>query len=255
MLVLELQKNFSCFYFFKLLVSLPRFHVLCALFPPIPAEEPLCGSAPMFSPFPSPPLALQPRTFRSFRVKVFAFLYWVVLRDSDRSITNSMVGVFERGGVGGRVPNEHIDEEATIAREDLEKAVCHLIRPEKSREYGIIIGHHGVGKSTLVRKAVRSLESPKGVVYFLTPENLETSFMKNFHKALGYRVPIVLWPYVRRWLFGQPPDDLPPEADPKKLWDPIREKLIEVAEQYHKRHGQPAVVVIDGADIIPRCPR
>ena len=65
-----------------------------------------------------------------------------------------MVGVFEQGGVGGRVPNEDTDEEATIVREDLEKACCHLIRPEKSREYGIIIGHHGVRKSTLVRKAI-----------------------------------------------------------------------------------------------------
>ena len=163
-----------------------------------------------------------------------------------------MVGVFEQGGVGGRVPNEVTDEEATIAREDLEKAVCHLIRPEKSKEYGIIIGHHGVGKSTLVRKAIRSLESPKGVVYFLTPENLEASFMSDFRKALGFRVPIVLWPYLRRWFFQQPQPtiDLPPEADPKKYWNPIREKLTEVALRYRQKHGQPAVLVIDGADII-----
>ena len=184
-----------------------------------------------------------------------SFLYWVVLRDSDRSITNSMVEVFEQGGVGGRVPIfENEDEEAVVAREDLEKDVCDLIRPRKSKEYGIIIGHHGVGKSTLVRKVIRSLESPKGVVYFLTPENLEASFMKNFHKELGYRVPILFWPHLRRWFFGQhqPTIDLPPEADPKKHWDPIREKLIEVAFSYRQKHGQPAVLVIDGADIIAK---
>ena len=181
-----------------------------------------------------------------------SFLYWVVLRDSDRSITNSMVGVFEQGGVGGRVPNEDTDEEATIAREDLEKAVCHLIRPEKSKEYGIIIGHHGVGKSTLVRKAIRSLESPKGVVYFLTPESVEASFMREFRETLGYRVPILFVPYLRRWFFQQPQPsiDLPSKVDPVNVWDEMRNKLKEVAFRYRQKHGQPAVLVIDGADII-----
>ena len=181
-----------------------------------------------------------------------SFLYWVVIRDSDRSITNSMVGVFEHGGVGGRVPNEDKDNTASIERQELEKAVCHLIRPETSEEYGIIIGHHGVGKSTLVCKAIRSLESPKGVVYFLTPESVEASFMREFRETLGYRVPILFVPYLRRWFFQQPQPsiDLPSKVDPVQVWDEMRNKLKEVAFRYRQKHGQPAVLVIDGADII-----
>ena len=59
-------------------------------------------------------------------------------------------------------------------------------------------------------------------------------------------------PYLRCWFFQQPQPsiDLPSRVDPVQVWDEMRNKLKEVAFRYCQKHGQPAILVIDGANII-----
>jgi hypothetical protein len=74
--------------------------------------------------------------------------------------------------------------------------------------------------------------------------------MREFRDTLGYQVPILFVPFLRRWFFGQPTIDLPSKVNPVDFWGEMEKKLKEVAFEYRQKHGQPAVLVIDGADII-----
>ena len=67
----------------------------------------------------------------------------------------------------------------------------------------------------------------------------------------SFRLPLPL-PFERPpRLLIQPSIDLPSKVDPVNVWDEMRNKLKEVvALRYRQKHGQPAVLVIDGADII-----
>jgi predicted AAA+ superfamily ATPase len=42
-----------------------------------------------------------------------------------------------------------------------------MIYPAQSKSYGIVVGPHSVGKSTLIRQRIRQMKESKGIVYFL----------------------------------------------------------------------------------------
>ena len=185
----------------------------------------------------------------------FAFVViggYLYLRETDDGITSEMVQVFEHGGVKGW--NEAFsleDKEADVKRENDKKDLLQILRPERSKKYGIVIGPHGVGKSTLTRQCIREIEEPKGVVYYLTPEILIPNFNNQLQKTIGYREPFDPMVRFRRWLHGEKEFvEKSPLPEPQASWSPLREKLLVVAQAFYNRHKKPAVLVIDGADLI-----
>lgn len=57
-----------------------------------------------------------------------------------------------------------------IPRKVLQDEVRSLLTPSsKKRFYPLVIGQHGVGKTTLIQLAVNALPTPKGVIYFDVP--------------------------------------------------------------------------------------
>lgn len=56
------------------------------------------------------------------------------------------------------------------------------------RFYHIIIGHHGVGKTTLLEMVIKSIESPKGIVYIgmKVGEDSPPLLNKSLSKAIGW---------------------------------------------------------------------
>ena len=80
------------------------------------------------------------------------------------------------------------DAGATVPRPELIADLAALLRPNATKQYALIMGQSGTGKSTAFRAAVRSLPHPKRAVYS-APELL-TSFSSGLARATGYLPPL-----------------------------------------------------------------
>ena len=181
---------------------------------------------------------------------------YLYFRETEEGITKEMVQVFEKGGVSGwENAFKTEDSEASIERKIEMGLLSNLLdpKPKRIKQYGIVIGPHGVGKSTLVRQCIRQIEKPRGVVYFLAPAVLLPGFITKFRQTVGYRDPFDPMVRLRRWLHGEKETlDKVPLAEPEASWYPLEEKLLTVAQEFKILHKKPAVLVIDGADLIAK---
>ena len=117
---------------------------------------------------------------------------------------------------------------ASVPRPGLSARIAAFLRPADSAAllfYGVMYGSEGNGKSTAVRNAVRSLPSPKGVVYY-SAEACGGHFSSSLAVAVGFTE-------------NAHPGD-------------VLAALKEGAHEFRVKHGWPAVLVIDGADCIAR---
>lgn len=77
-----------------------------------------------------------------------------------------------------------------------------LVEPSSlKRPYLIIIGQHGVGKITLLEMVIKSIESPKGIVYLYirVGEDSPPLLNKSLSKAIGWVADPVLDTGERKW--------------------------------------------------------
>ena len=174
----------------------------------------------------------------------------------EATVVRRMVAAFEDGGVqvGLWAPSLPWDVEfrandalATVPRPVLVANLTALLRPERTAQYALVVGESGTGKSTAVRNTVRSLPSPKGTIYFSTPE-LVASFSSDLARAVGYASPYVPLASVFGWLGGQAPSA---RAD-GVAWPELFHALKEAATRFHAKHARPAVLVIDAADFVAK---
>lgn len=136
----------------------------------------------------------------------------------------------ERGVVGGYWLT---DASATVERASLHDQLVELLRPQNTRQYAIVMGAPGTGKSTAIRKAAReSSSSVNGVVYYLVqyPDNLSTGLAA----LLGCRKSTLA------------------KEEPRATWLQLEPQLLEGAAAFMLAHGRPATLVLDGVDVIAK---
>ena len=179
-----------------------------------------------------------------------AVVYHLVNERGQIATTNAMLSTFEAGGVSDWDRSYSGDLLASVERPQLEEELHKLLHPDISKNYAVVIGGTGIGKSTAVRQAVRSLPSPKGVVYFMTPKEMET-FSTDLAAQVGYRgKELNLGDALKRWIEGTTKsDDGPPvRSEPLASWLPLKKKLVAAADEFFAKHHRPMVLVFDAFD-------
>ena len=178
----------------------------------------------------------------------FAYYY------SEVGVSRHMCGVFEAGGARGWDAIFFKDALAHIQRAELHKDLTQLLCPDKKAQYAVVVGAAGTGKSTAVRRAVRSLVEPKGAVYFLPP-TLLTSFSSELAGVLGYYRPIRWADRVVRLVTGETKEEAKApslNAEPQATWSALEPCLVKAAARYRAKHGKPAALVLDGMDLVAK---
>ena len=174
------------------------------------------------------------------------------------ALTAHMVATFEAGGVvpswlgrGGAHWDTHraVDaSSATVPRPALEADLAALLRPQASKQYVLVVGESGTGKSTAVRSALRSLPWPSGAVYFSYPALAPASFSAGLASACGYFRPFAPLASFYEGRGGQAARVGGGSASGDALWGELYTQLQAAAAAYHAKHGRPAVLVLDAAD-------
>ena len=177
----------------------------------------------------------------AFVVTLTSVLY-VLRYETEEAITNDMVLQFSNG-VDGWVPS---DDTATVSRAVLMADLLPILQPDHSKQYFVILGEKGVGKSTAVRQTIRQLEGPRGVIYVMAPSASANAFLNRLTTATRYREPVGFFELIRRRATGSTGN----VAVSSGLWDVLEKKLLEVGKAYLAKYNRPPVLVIDAADII-----
>ena len=176
-------------------------------------------------------------------------VYYGFVHESEEGVTSAMVTLFEEGTIRSWCTEE--DGIASVARVQLHEELNLLLHPQTSDSYCVVHGENGTGKSTAVRQTIASLEDPKGVIYMMTPPCGASQFVPHIARAVGYREAIDIPAYLRRRLQGVTKEEGGPRQ-PDVAWRLLISKIMEVAAAYKLKHGRPAVLVIDDADIIAK---
>ena len=186
----------------------------------------------------------------------------------EAAVIASMASTFEAGGVAPGwlhavlpsrllAPAPHwdtfreADAGASVLRPELIADLAGILRPRESKQYVLVVGESGTGKSTAVRSAARSLPQPSGCVYFSAPE-LAASFSTGLALAVGFFRPFEPLASFYDWWGGQRGGHAGPSEEPGATWAALREALLRAAAVYRARHGRPAVLVIDAADYVAK---
>jgi hypothetical protein len=175
------------------------------------------------------------------------------------AVTAHMVATFEAGGVTpswlgrGAHWDTHrgVDASATVPRPALVADLAALLRPHASKQYVLVVGGSGTGKSTAVRSALRSLPWPAGAVYYSCPALASSSFSAGLASASGYFRPFDPLASFYEWWGGQVLQEGGGAAG-DALWGVLYAQLQVAAAAYQARHGRPAVLVLDAADYVAK---
>lgn len=153
--------------------------------------------------------------------------------------------------VAGSVPSEWDakDALADVPRPELHIALAQLLRPAATDTYAVIVGEHGSGKSTAVRKAARasSADGASGVVFIEINE--VRTFSLQLASCLNLDVREIDWVgAVRRRLEGTTKDDkgVTFADEPLTTWLSFCNTLTEAARDFHCIYARPMTLVIDG---------
>ena len=179
---------------------------------------------------------------------LFAYHY------SDEGVTASMCRVLEAGGVHGWQAPFVADQLPLVARPQLREELTRMLRPGDYAQYAVIVGAAGTGKSTAVRTAIAALEKPKGVVYYLC-STLLIGFSSDLATSCGYYCPIRWADRLVRLLTGESKAEAsapPVTSEPHATWQRLEPRLIAAAQRYRAKHGAPAVLVLDGLDLVAK---
>ena len=177
-----------------------------------------------------------------FATVALGVIYW--LYGTEAAITNNMVATFATG-VDGWVPS---DDNASVSRAALMTDLLPILQPDHSKQYFVILGEKGVGKSTAVRQAIRQLEEPRGVIYIMAPNAAASFFVSQLAQTVSYRKALNF--FGRLWTLVSGDSDSGEEDASDSLWGRLQRKLLEVGKAYLAKYKRPPVLVIDAADKI-----
>ncbi|CAF0902159.1 unnamed protein product [Adineta ricciae] len=145
----------------------------------------------------------------------------------------------------GSCPNFKFKEEQLLERRTLLDQLIKIVTPAPDKlvsSYYIVLGEHGVGKSTLIRQAAR--EVGPGVVYVDVPSNVE-KFGFAFARAIrfNFKEHIRLSTWIESKMFGSPPDD-----GKEASWERVLQTFEKYALNYKKKYGSVPVLIFDSCD-------
>jgi len=157
----------------------------------------------------------------------------------------------------GYVPAEaeRKDTATVVARPVLDKQLQRLLRPLEVDNYALVVGAHGTGKSTAVRKAAREAPSEgtdgastscNGVVYFSIDD--PQTFSKDLCEVLGFKHGTVdMMEAGRRRLMVEEGKNAEPASteEPQASWRPLAVALKSAAMEFRSKHGRPMTLIID----------
>ena len=159
-------------------------------------------------------------------------------------VADSVLRAFEEGR-----GFELVDEDAIVDRKDLVDGLGLILQPQKSKNYYVIVGENGAGKTTAVRQALSASKSPKGAVYFNCPESVEL-FSVNLAGLIGFRDQLDISGGAQRRIESTTKEEkVPvPSDEPLATFNRLRQSLIDAAAKFKAKNGRPMVLVIDSAD-------
>ena len=177
-----------------------------------------------------------------------AFRKWSFVSPARR-----ILATFEAGSVPEKWSDA--DAKADVVRDAHLIDMQGLLRPRASNAYGIVVGEHGTGKSTLVRQAARSVApgQANGVVC------IDVDDVPNFGMDLAATLGISgedvsLEVAARRRLMMVTKEESPFDlsTEPLTSWLRVRAPLDEAARLFFAKYQRPMTLVIDGADALAK---
>lgn len=176
-----------------------------------------------------------------------------VMYNNTPPARKSVLAKFEQGSV----PSEWAESDALadVPRAELHKSLQAILRPENaSHSYAVIVGEHGTGKSTAVRKAARAkgTDDANGVVYIEVGD--VRSFAIDLASCLNTAVPEIDWiGALRRRLVmttgTQDKINIDLSKEPQETWLKIIGPLRAAADEFRRVHHRPMTLVIDGVHL------
>jgi hypothetical protein len=171
---------------------------------------------------------------------VLAYRLW--RSESENGIVEGMCSVLEAGGAKGWDSTYVNDATALVPRPAVEAQLLATLRPAaRLEQYAAVYGASGTGKSTSVRKLVRS--SKGGLLY----SELTGDFSLDLARAVGYRSPIDILGRLRRLVNGESADPLHALGHMQR-WYPLSRMIRKAASLYTERHGRAPTLVLDAMD-------
>nr|CAG8552851.1 7490_t:CDS:2 [Entrophospora candida] len=126
------------------------------------------------------------------------------------------------------------------------------LQPSSGRNYCLIVGEHGTGKTTLIRKTILNLQEPKGVVLFECPTDAK-AFATNLTRHLDCELyPSKLRDIIMQWITNITNAIRKEEHPEYPTWNLLKEYLINTAFCYRREYKRPMVLVLDQVDRIAK---
>jgi hypothetical protein len=177
------------------------------------------------------------------------YVWW---HRSPTSVPDHTLKIFESGGKPGWDAKFVKDASASIARPDVETKLDELFfgTTDLSASYVLVMGEHGTGKSTAVRRVVRNRKGVNGAVYVNVPSKVPL-FGALMAAAVGVpEVVVDLEAGLIRRLNQETREvrDVPMSEEPTASWGKARLAIENAAPSFRKKYGRPAVLIIDSAE-------
>jgi hypothetical protein len=182
----------------------------------------------------------------------------VELSSSQRCFLQyDVLETFESGGKPGWDEGfRKKDADANIKRPDVEKQLKELFYPnpggDLSASYVLIVGEHGTGKSTAVRRVVREHEGINGAIYVSVPDDI-SYFGGVVASAVGMPdITVDIDSGIIRRINQETKEvrELPLSEEPSATWARASVVIRGAAIKFHNKHNRPAVLIIDGAELL-----
>ena len=123
-----------------------------------------------------------------------------------------------------------------VDRKELVDQLGSILQPKRSHNYFVIVGKEGSGKTTVVKQALSTLKSPKGVVYVDCPVTAN-QFSVSLARLIG----------ILGDQLGANPND-----EPLETFLILLQPMLDAAAKFKTKHGRPMVLVIDSVDIMAK---
>ena len=186
-----------------------------------------------------------------------AYVMWNYPRSED--VPDSVLETFESGGKPGWDAGfKKKDAAANIKRPDVETQLKEFFYTtptptpgdDPDASYVLIVGEHGTGKSTAVRRVVREREGINGAIYVNVPDDIRF-FGGVVASAVGMPDTVVdIKSGVIRHINQESKEvrELPLSEEPSATWARASLVIRGAASKFYDKHKRPAVLIIDAAE-------
>jgi hypothetical protein len=181
-----------------------------------------------------------------------AYAMW---KYSPNVVSDKVLQTFESGGKPGWDEGfKKDDAKANIPRPDVEKKLEEFFYPspagDLSASYVLIVGEHGTGKSTAVRRVVRERKGVNGAIYVNVPSNVHL-FGVGAAAAVGLPLLTVdaegtMIRYLN--LDTNKVREVLISEEPAGTWRRAELAITQAASRFYDKHKRPAVLIIDSAE-------